>query len=225
VPEPVRPTAVVYVDGHNLYKVRLAQNPELRWLNLLAMFENMFPDLEVVKVHYFSAELLGHYSSTDKKVSRQKMYFRALATLSPKLEIHLGAFRADTRLLPVSPLKMNAESNSFERTPVVKFEEKGSDVHLASRLVADSATRSYAIGILLSNDSDFAPAVKIACQEFKAELYLVVPQLEVKRASNQLKRSGFQKVLTIDERHLKESQFDQELKDSQGLFHRPKKWA
>jgi uncharacterized LabA/DUF88 family protein len=186
------------------------------------MFENMFPDLEIVKVHYFSAELLARDPDSNKKLSRQKTYLRALAPLSPKLVVHLGRFRADERLMPISPLTISAVSGALERTKVVKFEEKGSDVHLASRLIADSATRNYGIGILLSNDSDFAPAVKIAIDEHDSRLWLVVPQPEVKRGSNELRRAGFERVIALDQRFLLENQFERELIDARGTFHRPK---
>ena len=225
MPDAPRPTAVVYVDGHNLYKVRLKSSPELRWLNLLQMVEIMFVDYEIRLIHYFSAPLLARYAAADKMVNRQKTYFRALATLNPKIKIHLGHFRADSRLLPISPLTLNSDGIDYQRTGVVKFEEKGSDVHLGARLVADSASKKFDVGIVLSNDSDLAPAVNIAIAEFGANLLLLLPQSDVKRGSNQLRRSGFKKILALDQCAIEQSQFDQELRDSKGAFHRPKKWA
>lgn len=220
-----RPTAAVYVDGLNLYKLLLARDRSIRWLNLVELMTNMFDCYEIVKLHYFTTELRRTDTLSAQKLSRQKNYFRALNTQSPVLQMHLGTFRSDRRALPRSPLTLNEEGSDYLRVEVLKVEEKGSDVHLASRLVADAAKATYDFQIVVSNDSDLVPAISIAATEFSSRIDLVLPLQEVRRGSNNLRKQKLNGVHSISSEMLKESQFPDELIDSNGHFHKPPKWT
>jgi hypothetical protein len=220
-----RPTAAVYVDGLNLYKLLLVRDRSIRWLNPVELMKNMFRDYEIVKVHYFTTELRRTDSLSAQKLSRQKNYFRALNTQAPLLQTHLGTFRADRRLMPLLPLTLNEEGSDYLRAEVLKVEEKGSDVHLASRLVADAAKANYAFQIVLSNDSDLVPAISIAAIEFSSRIDLVLPLQEIRRGSNNLRKQRLNSVNSISAEMLIANQFPKEMTDDKGRFHRPERWT
>ena len=221
----LRPKAVAYVDGLNFYKLRLSRNKSLRWVNPLSLIKVLFPDYEIVQMHYFTSELRRTDSISAQKLGRQKTYLRALRTLSPNLEYHLGRFRADSRELPSMPLSLNSSGSDYRRVRVLKVEEKGSDVHLGARLVADAALRKFDFQIIVSNDSDLVPALEIAISEFGSEIDLVLPLEEILRGSNQLRQRKLHSIRTVPTDKLVVSQFDEVLQDSQGLFHRPSAWT
>jgi uncharacterized LabA/DUF88 family protein len=220
-----RPSAAAYIDGLNLYKLRLSRNQSIRWVNLLTLIERLFPEYKIVKIHYFTAELRRTDNLSSQRLGRQKNYLRALRTLEPVLDIHLGTFRADQRQLPAVPLALNEAGDDYRRVSVLKVEEKGSDVHLASRLIADSAKKTYQRQIVVSNDSDLVSAIAIATKEFGATVDLVLPLKEERRGSNHLRQQTLNQIRTISDDALKASQFDDNLTDMQGVFHKPKSWT
>jgi len=58
---------------------------------------------------------------------------------------------------------------------VIKTEEKGSDVNLALHLLKDGYNKDYEVAVIISNDSDFAEAMRIVTQELKLSVGLVNP--------------------------------------------------
>lgn len=123
------------------------------------------------------------------------------------------------------PLSLNSSGSDYRRVRVLKVEEKGSDVHLGARLVADAALRKFDYQIIVSNDSDLVPALEIAISEFGSEIDLVLPLEEILRGSNQLRQRKLHSIRTVPTEKLEVSQFDEVLQDSQGLFHRPSAWT
>ncbi len=220
-----RPNAAAYIDGLNFYKLRLSRNKSFRWVNLVTLIERLFPEYKILKIHYFTAELRRTDNLSSQRLGRQKNYLRALRTLEPVLEIHLGTFRADQRQLPALPLALNDAGDDYRRVSVLKVEEKGSDVHLASRLIADSANQTFQRQIVVSNDSDLVSAIAIAINEFGAKVDLVLPLKEERRGSNHLRQQALNQLRTISDDELKASQFDDNLTDLQGVFHKPKSWS
>ena len=58
---------------------------------------------------------------------------------------------------------------------VVKTEEKGSDVNLASYLLADAFRNEFDVGLVLSNDTDLVEPIRIVAQELGKRIGLVCP--------------------------------------------------
>ena len=55
--------------------------------------------------------------------------------------------------MPSHPQTIDPDTGDFTRVRVRKVEEKGTDVNLAIRMVADAAARRANLFVLLSNDS------------------------------------------------------------------------
>ncbi len=146
----------VYIDGLNFYYGAL-KGTAYKWLDVHAIAQHLVHrDDELVAVHYFAARVKP--SPWDPTVhERQGAYLRAIAAL-PLVSIHEGSFQHMV-------VGMRTALEPSQRVQVIKREEKGSDVHLGARLVADAFLGRADRFVLISNDSDFVPAVEIVRHE------------------------------------------------------------
>ncbi len=75
---------------------------------------------------------------------RQQLYLRALATL-PKISAYFGHFLSHEVMMPiVVPL---GQPQQYVR--IIKTEEKGSDVNLATHLLHDAHSGKFDIAVVL----------------------------------------------------------------------------
>jgi hypothetical protein len=159
----------VYIDGFNLYYGSLKGRP-YKWLNLERMSELLLPSFEVQRVRYFTARVKERPDDTLAPV-RQNAYLRALETL-PKVDIHLGSFLTKpTRMALASPPAIGPRT-----VEVIKTEEKGSDVNLATYLLVDAFRGDADAFAVVSNDSDLTEPIRIVCHELGKLVGLLNPQ-------------------------------------------------
>ena len=218
-----KPTARIYVDGFNLYRRALQGRPELKWLDLRAAAQAIMPAYEVTFVRYFTANLRPGMAVDVQAPVRQQTYLRALGT-DPLVSIHLGTFRNDSRWMDAVPLEIDPATGRFRRVKVRKVEEKGSDVHLAARMVADAHASLADVYVLLSNDSDQVPPLQIL-RESGHDFGIIFPMPSA-RSSKELVKTAPVFLGHVTEAVLAASQFSSELVDSRGrVFHRPPAWA
>ncbi|ROS23348.1 NYN domain-containing protein [Rathayibacter sp. PhB127] len=218
-----KPTARVYVDGFNLYRRALDEKPHLKWLDLRAAAQAIMPDHEVTFVRYFTANVRPGMSTDVRAPVRQQTYLRALGT-DPLVSIHYGTFRNDNRWMDAVPLVIDPATGRYVQVKVRKAEEKGSDVHLAARMVADSHLSLADIYVLLSNDSDQVPPLQIL-RESGHDFGIIFPMPSA-RSSKELVKTAPAFVGHVTDAVLAESQFPSELVDSRGrVFRRPIAWA
>lgn len=131
---------IVYVDGFNLY-YGACRAPGRKWLDLAALCERLLPNDEIA---YCTANIKKDHSDPGKQ-NRQRIYHRALETI-PHLEIYRG------RYLPKKvsgPLVDPAPGERTRRT-VQTFEEKGTDVNIASLLLTDGYDGRYESAVVMS---------------------------------------------------------------------------
>lgn len=129
----------VYVDGFNLYYGALRNTP-YRWLNLDTLCQFLLPHNTINEIKYFTALVSARPADVAKPV-RQQLYLRALATV-PKISVHLGHFLTHPVRMPlVVPL-----GQPQQYVQVIKTEEKGSDVNLATHLLHDAHMKRFDIG-------------------------------------------------------------------------------
>jgi uncharacterized LabA/DUF88 family protein len=133
----------VYIDGFNLYYGCLRGTPH-KWLDLAALCARLLPNNQINRIRYFTA-LVTPRPVDPQQRTRQEMYLRALRTL-PNLTIDFGHFLASKQWM--------MRTDRSEMVQVLKSEEKGSDVNLASRILIDSYTSKCDIAVIISNDSD-----------------------------------------------------------------------
>ena len=126
-----KPTAIVYVDGFNLYRRALVGTP-YKWLDLGALFSHTLQEFDVIQIKYFTARIQQKPHEKSQHI-RQNIYLRALHTI-PIMQIEYGKFYSETKSLPRSPWQYDDEGDPL-RAKVKVHQEKGSDVNLATNLV------------------------------------------------------------------------------------------
>ena len=170
----------VYVDGFNLYYGAL-KGTSWKWLDLVALFEKVLQQHhDILKVKYFTARLSGT-SADQSKPQRQDIYLRALQRFRPEVEVYFGHFlRHRVRALLAQPM---GDRHTVE---VIRTEEKGSDVNLAVHLLNDGWLGAYDCGVVVSNDSDVAEAMRLVREQHGKRIGLVTPGTG--RPSQQLKK-------------------------------------
>jgi NYN domain-containing protein len=156
----------VYVDGFNLYYGAVRRTP-YKWLNIRELCERLLPKNEIVCIRYFTAPVNGTPDDPSKP-QRQQTFIRALETLDG-FSVHYGSFLANRVWMP------RTTPGQRRNVEVVKTEEKGSDVNLASLLLADGFRGKYEAAVVLSNDSDLLLPIKIVTEELGLPVGLLNP--------------------------------------------------
>jgi hypothetical protein len=164
-----------YVDAFNLYYGALKGTPH-KWLDLAALFGRIFPRNEIHRIRYFTARV-DRRPPHFQQHQHQQAYLRALATI-PNLSIHYGQFRTrPTQMLLAEPLRMGPRT-----VRVLKTEEKGSDVNLASYLLLDAFRRDYEAAIVVSNDADLKTPIELTMRELDIPVGVLNPHPPERRS-------------------------------------------
>jgi hypothetical protein len=104
---------------------------------------------------------------------------------------------------------------------VIKTEEKGSDVNLATHLLNDGYRHDYELAVVVSNDSDLVEPIKIVVNQLRLPVGVLNPH--VQKPSRQLVECAtFFRHIRANA--LKASQFPSSLTDRKGTFHKPPSW-
>jgi uncharacterized LabA/DUF88 family protein len=138
---------IVYVDGFNFYYgLKTMKWKKFYWLDIVGFFERMLtPDQELMEVHYFSARPINDQSAYDN----QNSLFLA-NKLNPKFKLTLGKFLKKEKSCKHHPLNV---CNSYE--------EKETDVRIATQIINDVYKNRCDITIVVSADSDMIPALEL----------------------------------------------------------------
>lgn len=204
---------MVYVDGFNLYYGAVKDTP-YKWLDLMALCRVMIPTNTVIGIKYFTARVQARQSDPSQPM-RQLIYLRALQTL-PNLQIIFGHYLSHVVNMPlVRPLP-----NGRRFIEVVKTEEKGSDVNLATHLLVDAFDNAFECAVVITGDSDLKAPIQFVQTKFHKPVGVINPQKTACRTLQTTAR--FYKH--IREPALQVSQFPTVLTDGQGTFHKPPAW-
>ncbi len=201
----------VYIDGFNLYYGCL-KDTTYRWLDINKMCNLLFPSDEITYIKYFTAPIKLRMSDKDPdRQNRQQIYLRALKTLD-NVEIIEGIF-----LRHKVSMKL---ANKVGYALVVKHEEKGTDVNIATHLVNDAHNKLFERAVVISNDSDLVTPIQVVTNELKLLVTVISPfdknNIQLKTVASDVKqiRRGLLGV----------SQFNEKLVDKVGEFSMPDKW-
>jgi len=115
----------------------------------------LLPNDQIHRIKYFTALVSARPNDPDQPV-RQQLFLRALQTI-PNLEIILGTFLSHEVKMPLSPI-----GSGYAK--VMKTEEKGSDVNIATHLLVDGFRNDYELAVVVSNDSDLLLPIQKACR-------------------------------------------------------------
>ncbi len=171
------------IDGFNIYHsvvdaAKSLSGQSTKWLNLSQLCESYLHVIgnkaEIVSVYYFSA-LANHLAlRAPKKIERHKLFIRALE--STGIVVQLARFKPKSLWCHKCSSKLR------------KYEEKESDVAIASKLLEAFITDECDTVVLITGDTDIAPAVRTAKQHFPEKK--IVFGFPFKRRNNELAQLG-----------------------------------
>lgn len=205
---PVR--VVAYVDGFNLFfGLRTARLKRFYWLDVQALATNLLkPGQALVGTHYFTSRIRDD-GTNDGDRKRQATYIDALKIRG--IAIHEGHYLIKTR---------TCRQCGSQWTD---YEEKETDVNIATQLLVDAFDDVYDVALVLSGDSDLTTPIRRVRERFGAKRVIVA--FPPRRNSAELRRhaSGF---LTIGEDKIRVSQLPDVVVTPEGFeLHRPDHWA
>jgi uncharacterized LabA/DUF88 family protein len=203
----------VYIDGFNLYYGAVKGTPH-KWLDLEALCRRLLPKDDIKRIRYFTAKVSAR-PGDPQQPQRQQTYLRALETL-PLVSIHYGHFLTH----PVRMRLANPSPHGPRTAEVVKTEEKGSDVNLASYLLLDAFREDCDIAVVISNDSDLRTPILMAEQELGITVGIVNPQ-PAQHRSRALKATFFKQVRPSA---IAGCQLPDAMTDADGEIQRPSTW-
>ena len=200
----------MYVDGLSLYYSALERTP-YKWLDVRKLCRLLLPNDRIHRVRYFTSIPIYEWGD-EPKGQRLQAYLRALETLRG-LTVHYGTSRAETRRLPLPGSGPETEFVTARRT-------KGTDVQLASFMLADGFRGDYEVAVVVSTDSDLALPMRLVRRQLQLPVGLLKPG---ERYANELVRAAtFWKP--IREGVLAASQLPSQLTDEHGTITKPSAW-
>lgn len=202
---------VSLIDGFNLYHaISSLKRPELKWVNLKILsgiFINSSNE-QLDEVFYFSA-YADHVAAPI--LIAQKAYIKALQSAS----VHpiLGYFKKKDRKCPSCNHKW------------VGHEEKETDVNIASYLIDLAYQNVFDRALVISNDSDISPAIRLIRKRFPEKRITTIAPPNYYH-SNELIQASSDKA-RIRTEHLEQSLFPTLVEDQSGfvLVKRPKEYS
>ncbi|NJP30469.1 NYN domain-containing protein [Micromonospora thermarum] len=215
-------TVAAYIDGFNLYYgMKNKYGRRHMWLDVVELVRQLRPKDTVTAVHYFSAIVKNEPVAAQNQTS----YIDAMKVRNGDLlHVHLGRFKERT----IKDCRRCGKSYTCSCGRQYRsYEEKGTDVALGAMIVADAALRIADTTLLVSADTDLAPALAtVKAVNPDQRIYLAMPPGNT-RASNHLTRVGNLGQFFIRERALRDAQLPNIVADAATgqIYARPAKWS
>jgi len=172
------------------------------------------PHHDIRCIKYFTARVHPTQYDPQKNI-RQETYLRALKAYIPEIQIIFGHFQTRVKTLPLDCPKPPEYTAEVKNT-----EEKGSDVNLAVHFLNDAWLQNYDCGVIISNDSDLAEAVRLVRRYRKKKVIVINPHTQV-QASKRLSRYA-NKTKMIDKSTLGAYQLPDPIPGT--TISKPKEW-
>jgi uncharacterized LabA/DUF88 family protein len=198
---------MAYVDGFNLYfGLRDGNLKRFYWLNIKAMAQNLLKgNQQLIVTKYFTTRISG---PPDKRI-RQTTFLEALGTLSD-FEIYYGHYLS--KKITCRNCKQSWQS----------FEEKMTDVNIATEMLVDAFENRFDTALLISADSDLVAPVNAIKKMFPQKMIIVF--FPPKRSSTALKAVA-DVQLSLGHGLLAQSQFPDKVTRADGyVLQRPSEW-
>ncbi|MFH1752267.1 MAG: NYN domain-containing protein [archaeon] len=135
---------IVFIDGSNFYHMVL-HNFNQEKIDFKKFVKFLTEKNKLVKTYYYNAPL--NKKDNLEKYQRQQKFFDSISRI-PKTEVKLGR---------------------LEKRPNGPPVEKGVDVKMAVDIVTHAYANLFDVGIIVSRDADFVPAIQ-AAQDFGKEM-------------------------------------------------------
>jgi len=197
---------VVYIDGFNLYFGMLdAGFDNCKWLNLMLLIKNLLQtNQDLIEIKYFTSSV----SNNPEKQKRQITYIEALESVGVK--IYYGNYQSDS-------IECRRCRNIW-----ATFNEKMTDVNIATEILVDAYQDKYDMAMLISGDSDLVPPIKAVHKIFKNKRVFVAFPPKRHNQSVAIVAKG---SLTIGRKKLVDSQFSEEVQKKDGyVLKKPNSW-
>ena len=195
----------LYIDGFNLYFGLKKFGHRYKWLDLMKLGRNLcYPNQEIGHVKYFTARIKG----TDTgKIRRQTQYLEAIEATG--VSITLGNYQG-------KPVRCRFCGKSY-----LRYEEKESDVNLATTLLLDAVDQVADVYMVISGDSDLILPMKLAKERYRRR---VVPVFPPNRHSQEIVRRIGRPVF-VNKALLRQSQLPDEITKADGYkITKPSRW-
>ncbi len=163
----------VFIDGYNLYHaIRELKKPHLKWINPKKVCSFFISDTSeaIGRVKFFTAPPIH------KSTEIQARYYNFINALkSYDIEIIEGNFKKKL-------LTYNHDGQEFTR---ITHEEKESDVNLSLAILEDAYEKISDRLIVITNDSDIAPAIRLARKKnIHMKISVITPPLGKAKKAN-----------------------------------------
>lgn len=209
----------VYIDGFNLFYGALKGSPH-KWLDIEALCKKLLPPErhQLKRVRYFTARISARKNDPQGPV-RQETYLRALAAAQPLVTAHFGLFKTRPTRMPLA----KPQPHGPKTVEVLKTEEKGSDVNLATYLLVDAFRNDAECFVVISNDSDLVEPIRIVRHELGKAVGIIHPG-DPKHRSRELIDCQPTFFKQIRQGALAASQLPAHLTDAAGTISKPSDW-
>ncbi len=201
---------IVYIDGFNLYYGLKAKGwKHCYWLDVKVLAESLLRrDQILAGVKYYTAMIRAKPQDPDKH-RRHANYLEALQEIGG-IEIIKGHYLQKTRTCRVC----NAEWSDYE--------EKMTDVNIASDMLVDAYKDNYDTALLISADSDLYRPIAIIRRDFPGKRIVVI--FPPARHSEKLKSTAHSSFI-LGRQTLEKAQLPEQIVKSDGYtIHRPANW-
>lgn len=200
----------VYIDGFNFYYRALKGGP-FKWLNYYVLVNNLTSDTNQIEVmNYYTALVSGVQDPDEPR--RQRVYLNALQTI-PCMRVHYGNFLSKIIERPLA-----CEMTRFVK--VHDYEEKGSDVNLASHLVFDACRDKFDVAVVLTKDTDLIEPIRIAREELGKVVGIICPDENLPVGLEAV--ASFKRL--IRKKHLNNAQFPNRIEYEGKIIRKPTEW-
>lgn len=191
----------IYIDGYNFYYGCLRGTP-YKWLDLLPLFETHILPSALIKddnghilqsvllpspsIKFFTARIIESVVRGVDSVSSQARYHTALRKLhNGRIELIEGYYAVNKMKVKIvdaqDPGKPPRECQEIQAW---KVEEKQSDVNLALQVYHDAITGQIDHAVIVTNDTDIAPALEMIRTHTNVLIGVVVPTKDHTRSPN-----------------------------------------
>ncbi|WP_269216595.1 MULTISPECIES: NYN domain-containing protein [Pseudomonas] len=191
----------VYIDGYNFYYGCL-KGTAYKWLDPLALFEKHVLPSALIKdrnnlvrrsvlltcpsIKFFTAKIIETVARAPDSVSSQARYHTALRKLyQDRIELVEGYYAVNRlKVKVVDASNPSRPPRECEEIQAWKVEEKQSDVNLSLQVYHDAITGAIDHAVVVTNDTDIAPALQMIRKFTTVRVGLVVPTTNRERIPN-----------------------------------------
>ena len=170
----------LHIDGFNLYygiyknPKRKANLKKFKWLDLRAVGNSLIQSGDSIgEIYYCTADVASPSHDPDQG-ARQQTYLNALVSYA-QVQVVKGQFQVRVK----KGMPVDVANHGSRPIEVSTYEEKGTDVNIATLLLRDAFLSAFDRAIVISNDSDLALAIETAVRIAKKPVEVVSPHLGV----------------------------------------------